>query len=151
MKCLLRSDIPPTGMWWSRAVLHKVIMTLVILWVTLTFRHSLTPLTKIEKNINFNREKVFKKSLNMYMYMFLGMLIEMHYVRTCVTSSFWVIMVFLDFFPGRSKCRVLKNGVGVKMGPKDNCCIGPILYSWFWAPFYAMCLPKLWFFRNHIS
>ena len=34
----------------------------VILWVTLTFRHSLTPPDKKWKNVNLNREKVFEKA-----------------------------------------------------------------------------------------
>ena len=37
------------------------------------------------------------------------------------------------------------------MGPKEDCCICPIPFSWFWAPCSAMCLLKLWFFMNHLS
>ena len=34
------------------------------------------------------------------------------------------------------------------MGPKEDCCIGPIPFWWFFTPFYATCLLKFWFFRN---
>ena len=37
------------------------------------------------------------------------------------------------------------------MGPKEDCCICPIPFSWFWTPCSAMCLLKLWFFMNHLS
>ena len=37
------------------------------------------------------------------------------------------------------------------MGPKEDCCICPIPSSLFWTPFAAMCLLKLWFFRNCLS
>ena len=34
------------------------------------------------------------------------------------------------------------------MGPKEDCCIGPIPFWWFFTPFYATCLLKFWCFRN---
>ena len=37
------------------------------------------------------------------------------------------------------------------MGHKEECCMCPIPFPWFWTPFSAMCLLKLWFFRNCLS
>ena len=51
---------------------------------------------------------------------------------------------------GRSRYRILQHGVGGKMGTKEDCCICPIPFSWFWTPFSTMCLLKVWFFMNHL-
>ena len=38
------------------------------------------------------------------------------------------------------------------MGHQEHCCIGPISFWWFLAPFYTTtCLLKFWFFRNCLS
>ena len=114
----------------------------------------LTPFDKKwKKNINFFNVKVLWTGLKICTYRFLGMpTLEMHYVRTlCDNCTFWVMMVFLDFLTGRFRHRVLKHGVGSRMGCKEDCCIGPIPFWWILTPFYATCLLKFWFFRNHLS
>ena len=37
------------------------------------------------------------------------------------------------------------------MGPKEDCCIGSIPLQWSLTAFYATCILKLWFFRNHLT
>ena len=37
------------------------------------------------------------------------------------------------------------------MGTKEDCCICPIPFSWFWTLFSTICLLKLWFFMNLLS
>ena len=48
----------------------------------------------------------------------------------CVTSTFWVIIVFF-IFTGRSRYRVLKHGVGVKWDPRRTAAYIPSHFHGF--------------------
>ena len=85
------------GIWWSRAVLHKVIMTLGYTVGHTDIQAFLNSPEKKWKNINFNREKVFEKAwISAHIGLWVCWL-QCTMLEFCVTSTFWVIMVFLDF------------------------------------------------------
>ena len=102
------------------------------------------PLTKNWKKCQFTQGKSVCKGFQICAYWFLGMPIIMHYVRT------FVLLWFFCIFMGRSGCRVDVTWCRGKMGPKEDCCISTIPFSWFWTPFSAMCHQQLWIFMNHI-
>ena len=58
----------------------------------------LTPPDKKWKNINLNREKVFEKAWKSADTGFWVYRLQCTILDLCVTSTFWVMMVFLDFW-----------------------------------------------------
>ena len=86
---------------------------------------SLTPLTKNEKQIQLEQGKSVPKGLQICTCRFLGMPIACTMLELCVTSTFWVIKVFLHF-TGRSRYRGSETWCRGRMGPKEDCCICPI-------------------------
>ena len=87
------------GIWWSRAVLHKVIMTLGFTLSHTDIQAFLnSPWQKNEKNINLHREKVFRKACKSAHRGFWVYWLQCTMLELCVTSIFWVIMVFFIFY-----------------------------------------------------
>ena len=60
-------------------------------------------------------------------------------LELCVTSTFWVIMVFLHFFMGRSRYWVMKHGVGVKWDPRKTAAYVPSNFHGF-EPHVLWCV-----------
>ena len=56
------------------------------------------PLTKNWKNVNLHREKVFAKACKCAHIGFWVCQLQCTMLELCVTSTFWVIMVFLHFY-----------------------------------------------------
>ena len=108
-----------------------------------------SPPNKTWKLVNLNRQKVFKRLANLHIW-FLGIPITMHYVITLCDKCFLSYYGFSALFTGTSRYRVRKHGVGVKCDTQGGLLhtSHPILMVL--TPFYAMCLLKLWFFRNDL-
>ena len=102
----------------------------IILWVTLTFRHSITPLTKNEKMSICTGKKCLQRLENLYT-QDLGMPIAMHYVRTLCDKYFLSYYGFSSFFTGRSRYRVLKHGVEVQWDPRRTAEYIPSHFNGF--------------------
>ena len=66
-------------------------------------------------------------------------------LELCVTSTFWVIMVFCIFM-GRSTYRVLKHDVGVKWDPRRTAAYVPSHFMVLNPIFCYVSPVKLWFF-----
>ena len=103
-----------------------------------------SPWQKTEK-LQFAQRKSVCKSAHIG---FLGMPIAMHYVRTMCDKYFLSYYGLSAFFYGKVKILGYETWCRGKMGPKEDCCICPIPFSWFWTPCSVMCLLKLWFFMN---
>ena len=97
--------------------------TMLELCVTSTFRVIMVFLNslwqKMKKRHQFVQGKSVWKGLNICTYMFLVMLITMHYVRTLCDKY---VLSYDGFFPwfltGRSRYRVQKHGVWVEWDPR---------------------------------
>ena len=57
--------------------------------------------------------------------------ITMHYVRTWCDKYFLSYDCFSRLLTGRSRHRVLNKWCIGRMGPKEDCCIGPIPFDGF--------------------
>ena len=102
----------------------------VTLWVTLTFRHSLTLPDKKGKNVNLNRKNVWK-GLQICTCRFLDMPITMHYVRTLCDKYFWSYDGLFVIFNRKVYTWGSETLCSGRMGPKEDCCIDPIPFWWF--------------------
>ena len=66
----------------------------------------------------FVQGKSVQKDLKICTYMFLHILITMHYVRTLCDKYFLSYDGFSEFLTGRFRQRVLKHGIGVEWDPR---------------------------------
>ena len=89
-----------------------------------------SPWQKMKNKFNLNREKVFQKACKSAHVGFWVCQLQCTMLELCVTSTFWVIMVFLHF-TGRSRYRVLKHGVGVKWDPRRTAAYVPSHFNGF--------------------
>ena len=89
-----------------------------------------SPWQKMKNKFNLNREKVFQKACKSAHVGFWVCQLQCTMLELCVTSTFWVIMVFLHF-TGRSRYRVLKHGVGVKWDPRRTAAYVPSHFNSF--------------------
>ena len=76
------------------------------------------PLTKLKKNVNLHREKVFEKACKFAHIGFWVCQLQCTMLELCVTSTFWVMMVFFLFLTWRFMHRVLKHCVVVEWDPR---------------------------------
>ena len=79
----------------------------------------LTPPDKNEKNYLY-REKVFRKAQKSAHMGFWVCWSQWTMLDLCVTSTFWVVMVFSWFVTGRCRYKVLKHGVGIQWDPRST-------------------------------
>ena len=71
------------------------------------------------KKYHFKREKVFQKAWKSAHIGFWVCWLQCTMLEFCVTSTFWVMMVFSWFLRGRFRYMVLRPGVGVELGPRS--------------------------------
>ena len=97
-----------------------------------------SPWQKMKNKFNLNREKVFQKACKSAHVGFWVCQLQCTMLELCVTSTFWVIMVFLHF-TGRSRYRVLKHGVWVKWDPRRTAAYVPSHFNSF-EPHFMLCV-----------
>ena len=107
-----------------------------------------SPWQKMKKNpINLSREKVFEKACKSAHLGFRVCQLQCTMLELCMTSTFWVIMVFCNFFTEKSKYRVLKHGVGVKWDPRRTAAYVPSHFNGF-NPILCYVSPKIVIFQE---
>ena len=85
-------------------------------WVMMVFLNSLWQ--KMKKRHQFVQGKVFGKAWISAHIGFWVCWLQCTMLELCVTSMFWVMMVFSWFLTGRSRYRVHKHGVWVEWDPR---------------------------------
>ena len=100
-----------------------------------------SPWQKTEENINFHRERVFRKAWKFAHIGFWVCQLQCTMLQLCVTSTFWVINGFSAFVMGRSRYWVLKHCVGVKCDPRRTAAYVPSHFHGF-EPHLLLCVSQ---------
>ena len=95
-----------------------------------------TPPTKNEK-CQFEQGKMFEQACICAHIGFWVCQLQCTMLELCMTSTFWVIMVFLHFFTGRFTHRVLKHCVVVEWDPRRTAT---------WLPFHFDGVNLIWYY-----